>query len=128
MSTEDLKRMIDQHREAIEVLEAQLRREERQGWERLWFPQGFYTAYYVLSGMILGVVASWVTLLFNMAGAYALGEPPLKLLRVYSTILGGARTADSTGAVVLIFALGIHTLTGAVCGAPIHVIFSRFHS
>ena len=125
-SIEELRRQVEATRKALEDLETKLRGVEREERDRIWFPRGFYTAYYVLSGMVLGVVASWLTLILNVAGAHLAGEEPLKLLKVYSTILGGARTAGSAEAVVLIFALGVHTLTGAVCGAPIHVVYSRF--
>ncbi|MBI4602733.1 MAG: hypothetical protein HY721_12320 [Planctomycetes bacterium] len=125
-SVEELRKRVEAERRVLEELEAKLRRTERAEWDRIWFPQGFYTAYYVLSGMVLGVIASWLTLILNVAGAPLLGEEPLKLLRVYSTMLGGARTIESAGPVILLFALGVHTLTGAVCGAPIHVVYSRF--
>jgi hypothetical protein len=126
VNIQDLRRQVEDGRRTLAELEAQLHRAEQQARDERWFPQGFYTAYYVLSGMVLGVIASWATLLFHIAGAWAVGEPALKLLRVYSTILGGARTAESSEAVILVFALGIHTLTGAVCGAPLHVVYSRF--
>lgn len=126
MSVEKLRKKVEDERLVLEELEAQLRRAEREERERIWFPQGFYTAYYILSGLLLGLIASWVTLLLNIVGAYLVGEDPLKLLRVYSTILGGERTAGSSQAVIIIFALGVHTFTGAVCGAPIHVVYSRF--
>lgn len=126
---QELRGQVAQARERLLNLEAELFRAERAqkaSRESQWFPEGYYTAYYVLSGLVLGIVASWVVLLLNVVGAYLVGEEPLKLLRVYSTILGGERTMASKDAVVLIFAVGVHTLTGAVCGAPIHVIYSRF--
>jgi len=126
VSTEELRKQVEEARRRHQELEAELRRVERHEWERIWFPQGFYTAYYVLSGCVLGMIAAWCTLLFNMGGAVVVGESPLKLLRVYSTFLGLANSAERLDAVVLIFALGMHTFTGAVCGAPIHVVYSRF--
>jgi hypothetical protein len=126
VNVEELRKKVEATRRALESLEGDLREAERGERDTLWYPRGFYTAYHVLSGMVIGVIASWATLLLNVGGALLLGEEPLKLLRVYSTILGGARTAGGSEAVVLIFALGVHTLTGAACGAPIHVIVSRF--
>lgn len=126
MSIEELRAEVEEARGRLMELESKLREEERHTRDKLWFPQGFYTAYYVLSGMVLGMIASWCTLLFNVIGAAVLGEDPLKLLRVYSTILGGESATKTSEAVVLVFALGMHTLTGAICGAPIHVIYSRF--
>ncbi len=92
-----------------------------------WQPTGFYTAYYLLAGGLLGFVAAWAALACNVVGAAFVGlDDPLRLLRVYSTIIGGERTVESTEAVVLVFAIGLHTATGMVCGAPIHVVLSRF--
>jgi hypothetical protein len=126
VNVEELRKKVAAARRALESLEGDLREAERGERQAPWYPRGFYTAYHVLSGMVLGVIAAWVTLVFNVIGAVLLGKAPLELLRVYSTILGGARTAESSEAVVLLFALGVHTLTGAVCGAPIHVVVSRF--
>lgn len=125
MSIEELRAEVRAERRRLKALEAELARVERSA-QAVWSSQGFYGAYYVLSGLVLGIVASWIVLLLNMIGAPVLGEEPLKLLRVYSTILGGAKTAGSNQAVILMFALGVHTLTGAICGAPIHVFYSRY--
>jgi len=124
--SDELRRDVAQKRRELEELEARVRKNEREELDRYWFPQGFYTAYYILSGLVLGVIASWISLALNVAGAALVGEHPLEILRVYSTILGGAKTAEGSDAVVLMFALGVHTFTGAVCGAPIHVVYSRF--
>lgn len=118
-----LRKQIDEHRRAAARLEAELRTIDRPS---QWFPEGFYIAYYVLTGAILGLIAAWITLGLNIIGAALAGEDPLKLLRVYSTIIGGAETAASRDAVVLAFAVGLHTSTGIACGTPIHVIYSRF--
>jgi hypothetical protein len=126
MNTGELRREIDHQRRVLRELEDELRTREREERDRTWFPRGFYAAYYLLSGMVLGVIASWVTLALNVLGAALFEDDPLKLLRVYSTILGGAETYGSRQAVVIIFALGLHTATGAICGAPIHVFYSRF--
>lgn len=126
MSTEELRKQVEAARQQLHDLENELRRVERKDLDERWFPQGFYTAYHVLSGCVLGMIAAWCTLLFNMIGAAACGESPLKLLRVYSTFLGPVTATARLDAVVLILALGMHTLTGAVCGAPIHVVYSRF--
>jgi len=129
VNVEELRAQVAEARDRLVSLEAALYRAERLqriSTDGQWFPSGYYTAYYVLGGLVLGILASWVVLALNVAGAAIVGEDPLKLLRVYSTILGGEKTMASKDAVVLIFALGVHTLTGAVCGAPIHVIYSRF--
>ena len=126
MDTETLRKEIADRREQLAQLETALRAAERKERDQKWFPQGFYSAYYILSGMVLGVVASWVTLLLNIVGAALVEGEPLKLLRIYSTILGGDKTIASSSAVILMFALGVHTLTGAICGAPIHVVYSRY--
>ena len=125
MSTKDLREQIVKMRAELGALEAKLRFEEQEETGR-WYPEGFYTAYYLLGGLLLGVLAAWCVLALNVVGAYLMGEDPLALLRVYATILGGERAAESSEAVVLVFALGVHTITGAICGAPIHLFYSRF--
>ena len=126
MKVDELRREVGEQRARLKALEQDLARAERDARDREWFPKGFYAAYYILAGLVLGVIASWVTLGLNVVGAYLLREDPLKLLRVYSTILGGESTAEGSEAVVMMFALGIHTVVGAVCGAPIHVVYSRY--
>ncbi len=125
--SEEIRQQLESQRRVVEQLEEQLRAAERVERDARWFPHGFYLAYYVLAGMVLGAVASWIALGANVLGAAVVGlDDPLRLLRVYSTILGGASTAQSNEAVVLVFATGLHTFTGVLCGTPIHVVYSRF--
>jgi len=126
VSTDALRDQIGAYRQELSDMEAELRRREREELDSIWFPQGFYGAYYVLSGLVLGVIAAWAALLLNAIGAPLFGESSFELLRTYSTILGGESSATSSDAVAVMFALGVHTFTGAVCGAPIHVVYSRY--
>ena len=126
-SAEDLRTEITRQRQSLRALESELLELEASAGGETWRPERFYLAYYVLAGMVLGMVAAWVGLGLNVLGAMALGmDDPLKLLRVYSTIIRGADTESSREAVVLAFAIGLHTITGMFCGAPIHVVLSRW--
>ena len=101
---QELRRQLDEQRTIVRQLEDMLRDAERRERDEYWFPQGFYTAYYILSGMVIGMLAAWAVLIFNYVGALAFGmEDPLKLLRVYATFIGGESTMESRDAVALVF-------------------------
>jgi hypothetical protein len=127
MNEQELLLQIEAHRRAIEELEARLQRLSTGN--RSWVPGGFYTSYYVLMGLILGLLAAWVSLAFNVVGALISGLEPLKLIRVYATFFDGENALATTqGGMMFVVALMLHSATGAVVGAPLHVVYSRFFS
>jgi hypothetical protein len=124
---DSIRSRLEAQKQIIAELESELLGAERGDRPERWFPHGFYLAYYILTGMVLGMVAAWIVLGLNVLGGMLVGlDDPLRLLRVYSTILGGSKTAESRDAVVLAFATGLHTCTGIICGTPIHVVYSRW--
>jgi hypothetical protein len=118
-----IKKEIELHRRKIEELEEQLEQLAQPG--RAWIPERFYTAYHALAGIIIGAIAAWVALAFNALGSEILHRDPFRLMKYYATIFTGDLT-EANRAAALMVAIGIHTITGALCGAPIHVVASRF--
>jgi hypothetical protein len=85
---------------------------------------------YLLRALILGVLASWVALAFNVVGAITLGTTAphlLKLLRVYATFFHGepALTGEMSGGLVILISFLLYTTTGAVVGAPLTLVYER---
>lgn len=126
MDANEILKLIDHHKHIIRELEEELERAAR-GETASWVPQRFYTAYYILAGLLIGMVAAWITLILNCIGSAILLGDPLKLLRVYGTFFAGQEAMETNKAAILMLSVLIHTLTGAVCGAPIHVVVSRFY-
>jgi len=125
MNEQEIQEQIQAHRRAIEELEARLEQMSTRG--RSWIPRGFYTAYHALMGLLLGLFAAWVALAFNVVGALLSGLEPLKLMRVYATFFDGENALQSAqGGMMFVVALMLHSATGAVVGAPLHVVYSRY--
>ncbi len=84
-------------------------------------------SYYLLMGSAVGVYAAWFSLALNVVGALALGQEPLKLLRVYATFFMGAEALGQAAnqGVALFLALVLYSATGAVVGMPLYVIYHR---
>ena len=126
MDVSRLQDEVNQQRQALEELELKLSKISGKP-EKSWYRSGLYTSYYVIAGLILGALAAWVALAFNVLGAWISFGDPFRLLRVYATFFGGASILDGTqDGIAILLALILHSATGAVVGAPIHVIFSRF--
>jgi hypothetical protein len=121
----EIRKLIEHHRRVIRELEDDLARAEA-GQAAAWVPLRFYTAYYVTSGLLIGIGAAWATLLLNMLGSLSIHGDAFKLLRVYGTFFFGSDAMETNRAAILMLTVGVHTLTGAVCGAPIHVVLSRW--
>jgi hypothetical protein len=126
MDVSRLQDEVKQQRQSLEELEQKLSKLSGKP-EKSWYRSGFYTSYYVIAGLILGALAAWVALAFNVLGAWISFGDPFRLLRVYATFFGGASILDGKqDGIAILLALILHSATGAVVGAPIHVIFSRF--
>lgn len=129
MDQTDRDRKLSEIRELkarVASLEADLGRAEA---DASWAPQGYYTAYYVVAGMVLGTIAAAASLLFNVIGAIMLGQPALKLISVYLTFPMGEEAlhfdAKQNG-FILAAGCGAYLLTGMFGGIPFHVILSRY--
>lgn len=129
MKQADRERKLSEIRELqgrIAALEAELG--EAQA-DAPWAPNQYYTAYHILAGMVLGLVAAAASLLFNIIGAVMMGKPALKLISVYLTFPLGEDAlhfnTDHNG-FILAAGCGLYLLTGTIGGIPFHLILSRF--
>lgn len=93
---------------------------------REWPPPGFYAAYHVLAGCVLGLVGAAASLLFNVIGALATGQPPLKLIQVYLSFPMGAEYERLTGGLALAIGCCLYLLTGMVLGIPFQLILVKW--
>ncbi len=125
-----------------ELLELRQRANELEGVilevaaSRPWSLTGFYTAYYALTGFMLGLIAATVSLVFNIIGAAVAGKDPLELIRIYLTFPFGEKAlllsnqAEKVYAIDngVILAVGacLYLATGMLLGVPFHVIAMRF--
>ncbi len=91
-----------------------------------WPPRGFYGAYAVLTGFVLGGVAAMVSLLFNVAGALVNGLHPLQLIRVYLTFPLGQQAETLENGLALTIGCCLYVLTGMVLGIPFQIVLSRW--
>lgn len=130
-SREQLLRQIEEQRTILNVLEARLvdavadvHHEEPApaGWP----PKGFYLTFYVVAGLLLGILGSLVSFLCNVIGSLLLHQDPLLFLRVYGTVFLGqaALTTDDLNFFMLVAV--VHFSVGAVAGAVFHVLVNYF--
>ena len=87
LELKQLRESLDQLKGQVQILEAEIgTRESLQDWA----PTTFYSAFYITTGFGLGCVAAMSSLLFNITGSPAAGNPPLAIIGVYLTIPLGA--------------------------------------
>ena len=67
-------------------------------------------------GSVAGFLGAITCLICNIAGAIVLGVEPLRLLRIYATILEGRRALDISRADFFIAAFTLHLVTGILFG------------
>jgi len=93
---------------------------------REWPPPGFYAAYHILAGCVLGFVGAAASLLFNIVGALVTNQPPLKLIQVYLSFPMGAEYEHLTGGLALAIGCCLYLLTGMVLGVPFQIVLVRW--
>ncbi len=94
-----------------------------------WQPQGYYTTYHLLGGMVLGLFAASASLLFNIVGAMLVGRHPLELIRVYLTFPLGERALSlefTDNGFIIAAGCCLYLATGMIGGIPFHMILSRW--
>ena len=67
-------------------------------------------------GSVAGFLGAITSLICNIAGALVLGVEPLRLLRIYATILEGRKALDLSQANFFIAAFAVHMVTGILFG------------
>lgn len=68
-------------------------------------------------GALGGFLGAITSLGFNIAGAWMVGIEPLRLLRVYATILEGSAALDASRSDFFVATLILHVVTGLFFGA-----------
>lgn len=122
MSQEAKQRELEELRARMSQLEAELDREQTQG---QWPPTGYYTAYHVLAGFVLGMLGAVTSLLFNIVGSLLVRQHPLELIRVYLTFPLGAEALKIDNGVTLAIGCCLYLTTGMFLGIPFHLLLTR---
>lgn len=129
---------LEQQRQALSQLRREVARLEAEIAEQEvpepWSPQRFYSAFYVMTGFVLGGVAAMASLLFNVIGATVAGEHPLRIIGVYLTFPLGEQALRLTSAagtdyviddgVILALGCCLYIGTGMVLGVVFHTVIS----
>ena len=117
-SRDELHQEIARHRAAILQIEGQLGTPSPASWP----PAGFYLTFYVVSGLIIGILGSLTSFAFHFIGSLLVNQDPLLFLRVYGTVFLGpaALTTDDLNFFMLVAVA--HFSVGAVAGAVFHVL------
>lgn len=91
-----------------------------------WWPARFYLAYHVVVGMLLGLGAAAVSLLFNVIGSLVVDQHPLQLIRVFLTFPMGAKALTMEDGFTLSAGCFLYLSTGMAFGALLHVLLMRY--
>jgi hypothetical protein len=112
----------------LERLYAEVRRleAELEGGTPSWPPRGYYLAFHVVAGMLLGFVGAASSLLFNIIGSLLVGQHPLQLIRVYLTFPLGGQALDLDSGIALGIGTCLYLATGSLYGIGFHVVLSRW--
>lgn len=119
---EEVLQEIEQHRSAIATLEAQLHAPVAAGWP----PVGFYLTFYVVSGLIIGILGSVTSFLFHIVGSLLVNQDPLLFLRVYGTVFLGADALTTDDLNFFMLVAVVHFSVGASAGAVFQVCMGRY--
>ena len=91
-----------------------------------WAPAGYYTAYHILAGSLLGLVGAGASLLFNVVGSLMVGQHALQIIRVYLTFPLGAAALTMDSGAALAIGCCLYLATGSAYGVAFHLILSKF--
>ena len=122
MNREAKQQELQQLRTRVQALERELQPPISPEWP----PRGFYLAYAVLTGFVLGGVAAMTSLLFNVIGSLINGLHPLQLIRVYLTFPLGQQAENLESGLALAVGCCLYVLTGMVLGIPFQWVLSRW--
>lgn len=120
---DDIERQIASHRAALRELESRLVQiaPPSPGWP----PAGFYLTYYVISGLLLGILGSLTSFAFHILGSLLVNQDPLLFLRVYGTVFLGQRALTTDDLNFFMLVAVVHFSIGAVAGAIFNVALNR---
>ena len=123
MSREAKLRQLEQLQAQVKEIEAELAQQEGSGH---WPPGGYYTAYHVLAGFVLGAFGALASLVFNIVGSLLVGQHPLQLIRVYLTFPIGAEALDTESGLALAIGCCLYLGTGMLLGIPFQLVLTRW--
>lgn len=123
MEREEILLQIEEQRRALRALEDRLLEISARGPapDATWPPKGFYLTFYVVAGLLLGVLGSLVSFLFNVAGSLLVRQDPLLFLRVYGTVFLGPKALVTDDLSFFMLVAVVHFSVGAIAGAVFHV-------
>ena len=119
----EIEAAIAEHQRAITELEARLRTVPVTA---MWPPPGFYLTFYVVSGLLIGILGSLTSFLFHVIGSLIVNQDPLRILRVYGTVFLGARALTTDDLNFFMLVAVVHFSIGAAGGAVVHVLVNRY--
>jgi signal transduction histidine kinase/CheY-like chemotaxis protein len=119
MTQEEILQEIERHRRSITELEAKLSGEIK-------VPTGFYLTFYILAGMVVGIMGGLTSFIFNIVGSLIVAQDPMVILRAFGTLFIGADALTTHNLNFLILVLLVYLSGGAVAGAAFQVIVSRY--
>jgi hypothetical protein len=123
MSREAKQRELEQLRARAKQLEVELAQDQGAG---QWPPRGYYTAYHVLAGFVLGMFGAATSLLFNVVGSLLVGQHPLHLIQVYLTFPLGEQGLHMEGGLALAIGCCLYLATGMLLGIPFQLVLTRW--
>lgn len=91
-----------------------------------WPPRGFYAAYAVLTGFVLGAAGAVTSLLFNVLGSAIVNQNPLHLIQVYLTFPLGEPALHMESGLALAVGCCLYLVTGMCFGIPFQFVLSRW--
>jgi hypothetical protein len=91
-----------------------------------WPPRGFYGAYAVTTGFVLGALGAIASLLFNMVGSAIVNQNPLHLIQVYLTFPLGEPALQIESGLAMAVGCCLYLLTGMTIGIPFQYILTRW--
>lgn len=119
-SREEIIREIERYRAAITELERQIGEPTSNAWP----PVGFYLTFYVVSGIIIGILGSLVSFIFNVLGSLLVKQDPLMILRIYGTIFLGEKALVTDDLTFFLLVAIVHFSVGACAGASYHLLMN----
>ena len=122
VSRTEIEARLAAHRQAIRELEAQLREAPAVAWP----PRGFYFTFYVVSGLVIGILGSLTSFAFHVVGSLMVNQDPLRFLRVYGTVFLGAKALTTDQLDFFMLVAVVHFSIGAAGGAVFHVLVNRW--
>lgn len=123
MNREQKLRQIESLLTQARQLESELVQEQASG---QWPPRGYYTAYHVLAGFVLGIFGALTSLVFNIVGSLLVGQHPLQLIRVYLTFPVGADALHTESGLALAIGCCLYLGTGMLLGIPFQLMLTRW--